>query len=174
MCPVRSPSARRAAAGPAGTSGSWAGTRRRIRGGGSSASTRATWALAQSGTPRDREGDWIGMRDFHNPGWFAYARYAPQDLLVVLIVMSYACMAPLILLPGMLFFGVASVVYRHQFLFVYIEDEKRNKDGTRSRMVTIEMPPSNQLLHAEPVEEILATRSRRASCYFSKQVEQTA
>ena len=57
-------------------------------------------------------------------------------------------------------------------LFVYIEDEKRNKDGTRSRMVTIEMPPSNQLLHAEPVEEILATRSRRASCYFSKQVEQ--
>ena len=35
------------------------------------------------------------MRDFHNPGWFAYARYAPQDLLVVLIVMSYACMAPL-------------------------------------------------------------------------------
>ena len=45
-------------------------------------------------------------------------------LLVVLIVMSYACMAPLILLPGMLFFGVASVVYRHQFLFVYIEDHE--------------------------------------------------
>ena len=85
----------------------------------------ATKRLARpSGTPRDREGDWIGMRDFHNPGWFAYARYAPQDLLVVLIVMSYACMAPLILLPGMLFFGVASVVYRHQFLFVYIEDHE--------------------------------------------------
>mmetsp|Transcript_5770 Transcript_5770/g.24032 ORF Transcript_5770/g.24032 Transcript_5770/m.24032 type:complete len:163 (-) Transcript_5770:180-668(-) len=34
--------------------------------------------------------------------------------------MTYAVMAPVILVPGLLFFAMAQVVYRHQLLYVYV------------------------------------------------------
>lgn len=39
-----------------------------------------------------------------------------QDLLVVVVVMTYACVAPVVLIPALMFFGMAQVVYRHQLL----------------------------------------------------------
>lgn len=36
--------------------------------------------------------------------------------------MTYACIAPVILVPGLLFFGIAQVVYRHQLLYVYVAE----------------------------------------------------
>jgi Calcium-dependent channel, 7TM region, putative phosphate len=38
---------------------------------------------------------------------------------VVTLVMTYACIAPVILVPGLLFFACAQVTYRHQLLYVY-------------------------------------------------------
>ena len=72
-----------------------------------------------SATPRDRRADVMGLRDFENPGWFSFGKYGAQDLLVVVIMMAYAVMAPVILIPGILFFAGGAVVYRHQLLYVY-------------------------------------------------------
>ncbi|KAJ1450508.1 hypothetical protein M885DRAFT_532295 [Pelagophyceae sp. CCMP2097] len=72
-----------------------------------------------SATPRDKEAQVLGLRDFDHPGWFSYGKYGAQDLLVQVLLMAYSVMAPIILLPGLLFFGWASIVYRHQLLYVY-------------------------------------------------------
>lgn len=39
-----------------------------------------------------------------------------QDLLVVVVVMTYACVAPVVIIPALMFFFLAQVVYRHQLL----------------------------------------------------------
>lgn len=39
-----------------------------------------------------------------------------QDLLVVVVVMTYACVAPVVIIPALMFFFMAQVVYRHQLL----------------------------------------------------------
>ncbi|KAH8045644.1 hypothetical protein JL722_14133 [Aureococcus anophagefferens] len=75
--------------------------------------------LYPSSTPRDQRAEVLGLRDFENPGWFSYGKYGAQDLLVVVLLMTYCVMSPIILVPGLLFFGWASVVYRHQLLYVY-------------------------------------------------------
>ena len=75
--------------------------------------------LYPSATPRDQRAEVLGLRDFENPGWFSYGKYGAQDLLVVVLLMTYCVMSPIILVPGLLFFGWASVVYRHQLLYVY-------------------------------------------------------
>ena len=72
-----------------------------------------------STTPGDRSFAVLGLRDMENPGWFSFGKFGAQDLLVVVLVMTYAVMAPVILVPGLLFFAFAQVVYRHQLLFVY-------------------------------------------------------
>ena len=71
-------------------------------------------------TARDRNAEFLGTREFDNPGWFPYGKYCGQDLLIVVVTMSYACLAPVILVPAMVFFGMAFVVYKHQLLYVYL------------------------------------------------------
>lgn len=39
-----------------------------------------------------------------------------QDLLVVVVVMTYACVSPVVLIPALMFFSLARLVYRHQLL----------------------------------------------------------
>lgn len=53
-----------------------------------------------STTLRDRTAEVIGLRDFENPGWFSYGKFGAQDLLVVVLLMTYSVMAPIILVPG--------------------------------------------------------------------------
>ena len=72
-----------------------------------------------SATHTDRGHAFLGLRDIAGPGWFSYGKYGAQDLLVVIVMMIYSIMSPVVLVPGLLFFGVGSVVYRHQLLFVY-------------------------------------------------------
>ena len=73
-----------------------------------------------SATARDRRAEVLGTREFDNPGWFPFGKYCGQDLLIVVVTMSYACLAPVILLPAMVFFSMAFLVYKHQLLFVYL------------------------------------------------------
>lgn len=70
-------------------------------------------------TKRDRAAEVLGLRDFENPGWFSYGKFGAQDLLVVVLLMTYSVMTPVVLVPGMIFLCMASVVYRHQLLYVY-------------------------------------------------------
>ncbi|CAN0033062.1 unnamed protein product, partial [Hapterophycus canaliculatus] len=51
-----------------------------------------------------------------NPGGFYYGQMYAQDLLVVVVVMTYACVAPVVIIPALMFFSMAQVVYRHQLL----------------------------------------------------------
>lgn len=62
----------------------------------------------------------LGTRDFHEPSWFPYGKYCGQDLLIVVVTMTYGCIAPIIIIPGLIFFGMAFVVYKHQLLYSYI------------------------------------------------------
>ncbi len=60
-----------------------------------------------------------GIRAYTNSGAFPYGRVLAQDLLVLTVCMTYACLAPLILIAGVLFFGMSYIVYKHQILYVY-------------------------------------------------------
>eukprot|EP00611_Tribonema_gayanum_P023537 TRINITY_DN496_c0_g1_i6.p1 TRINITY_DN496_c0_g1~~TRINITY_DN496_c0_g1_i6.p1 ORF type:complete len:942 (+),score=353.08 TRINITY_DN496_c0_g1_i6:140-2965(+) len=75
-----------------------------------------------SNTKRDADRVVCGLRTYDNPGSFYYGQTFAQDLLVLTLIMTYACIAPVILVPGLLFFGIAQVVYRHQLLYVYVPD----------------------------------------------------
>lgn len=72
-------------------------------------------------TPRDRNAQPLfgSIRAMHNPGWFPFSKIYAQDLLLVVLCATYACIAPLILAAGLCYFGGASYVYKHQMLYVY-------------------------------------------------------
>ncbi len=60
-----------------------------------------------------------GIRAYVDPGAFPYGRIFAHDLLVLTVCLTYACLAPLILIAGILFFSMSYVVYKHQVLYVY-------------------------------------------------------
>lgn len=60
-----------------------------------------------------------GIRATFNPGWFAFAKVYAQDMLQVVLCANYANIAPLILVAGLCYFGMASFIYKHQLLYVY-------------------------------------------------------
>lgn len=62
----------------------------------------------------------FGLRSYCNPGCFYYSNAYAQDLLVLTLIMTYACISPLVLIPGMIFFGYAHLIYRHQLLYIYV------------------------------------------------------
>ena len=76
-------------------------------------------SIYPSATQQDRKHAFLGLRDIAGPGWFSFGKYGAQDLLVVVVMMVYVVMSPVVLVPGLLFFSIGSVVYRHQLLFVY-------------------------------------------------------
>lgn len=61
-----------------------------------------------------RELDWVYRLENIQYGW-----EFPSQLLVIVIVFSYAIMAPIILPFGMIYFTGALIVYKKQLLFVY-------------------------------------------------------
>lgn len=71
-------------------------------------------------TPRDRRAVVLGLRDFLDPGWFPYGKYIAQDLLSMSIIMTYAVMAPLILIPALLFYSISLLIYRYMLLYIYV------------------------------------------------------
>lgn len=72
-------------------------------------------------TPRDRNEQMLfgSIRSMANPGWFPYAKIYAQDILLVVVCCTYACIAPLILVAGLCYFAGASYIYKHQMLYVY-------------------------------------------------------
>ena len=56
------------------------------------------------------------------PGDFDYVSGVPQQLLVVLLGLVYATVAPIILPFVVLYFGLSFVVYRYQLLYVYMPE----------------------------------------------------
>lgn len=61
----------------------------------------------------------MGMRAIDDPGWFNYHKILAQDMLVVVISVVFAVVAPIVLIPCCVFFFLSRIVWTHQFLYVY-------------------------------------------------------
>jgi hypothetical protein len=62
------------------------------------------------------------LRFMDNPGALSFATVYAQDALIVVLCMTFANVAPLLLVSGIIYFGAAGLVYTHQLLFVYTND----------------------------------------------------
>ena len=60
-----------------------------------------------------------GIRRWNNPGWLPFGKCYANVLLIMVICMTYATIAPLVLVGGIMWFGYAQIAYRHSLLFVY-------------------------------------------------------
>lgn len=60
-----------------------------------------------------------GMRAIDDPGWFPFHKILAQDLLVVVIAVVFAVVAPLVLLPCAAFFIFSRIMWTHHHLYVY-------------------------------------------------------
>ncbi|CAM9573048.1 unnamed protein product, partial [Phaeothamnion confervicola] len=70
-------------------------------------------------TPRDKAAIVMGLRPYFDAGWFNFPKYYAQDLLVVVVTLTYACINPFILLVSGSYFICAHLTYKHQMLYVY-------------------------------------------------------
>ena len=61
----------------------------------------------------------LGLRPMDDPGWFPFHKILAQDMLVVVISVVFAVVAPLVLLPCALFCLLSRVMWTHQHLYVY-------------------------------------------------------
>lgn len=53
-----------------------------------------------------------GIRRFNNPGWLPFGKHLAHILLILTITLCFAPIAPLIVIPGLVYFGCAQIVYR--------------------------------------------------------------
>ncbi len=78
------------------------------------------WISRNDEIPRNHRKRIIyGLRAYADPGSFPYGRFLAHDLLILTVCLTYACLAPLILIAGVIFFSMSYVVYKHQILYVY-------------------------------------------------------
>jgi len=60
-----------------------------------------------------------GLRAIDDPGWFPFHKILAQDMLVVVISVVFAVVAPLVLLPCALFCLFSRIMWTHHHLYVY-------------------------------------------------------
>jgi hypothetical protein len=70
-------------------------------------------------TLRAKRSTRLGMRALDDPGWFSQHKILAQDMLVVVISVVFAVVAPIVLIPCAVFFFLSRIVWTHQFLYVY-------------------------------------------------------
>eukprot|EP00571_Detonula_confervacea_P006281 CAMPEP_0172319724 /NCGR_PEP_ID=MMETSP1058-20130122/38513_1 /TAXON_ID=83371 /ORGANISM="Detonula confervacea, Strain CCMP 353" /LENGTH=1134 /DNA_ID=CAMNT_0013034843 /DNA_START=202 /DNA_END=3606 /DNA_ORIENTATION=+ len=75
--------------------------------------------LFPKSTLRAKRSTRIGMRAIDDPGWFNYHKILAQDMLVVVISVVFAVVAPIVLIPCAVFCFLSRIVWTHQFLYVY-------------------------------------------------------
>ncbi|GMI08684.1 hypothetical protein TrLO_g12663 [Triparma laevis f. longispina] len=75
--------------------------------------------LCHHNTLRDRRKVIAGIRPIDDPGWMPIHKVFAQDMLVVVIGVVFAVIAPLVLIPCLIFCLISRIVWTHQFLYVY-------------------------------------------------------
>ena len=70
-------------------------------------------------TLREKKRVRIGMRAIDDPGWFPYHKILAQDMLVVVISVVFAVIAPIVLLPCAIFFLFSRIMWTHHHLYVF-------------------------------------------------------
>ena len=76
-------------------------------------------ALFPHSTLRAKRSTRLAMRAIDDPGWFMYHKVLAQDMLVVVISVVFAVVAPIVLVPCALFCFASRIIWTHQFLYVY-------------------------------------------------------
>ena len=76
-------------------------------------------AIFPNSTLRAKRSTRLSMRAIDDPGWFMYHKVLAQDMLVVVISVVFAVVAPIVLVPCALFCFVSRIIWTHQFLYVY-------------------------------------------------------
>jgi hypothetical protein len=86
------------------------------------------WSLIQStlryilfpnATLRTKRSVLCGMRAIDDPGWFPFHKILAQDMLVVVISVVFAVVAPLVLLPCALFCLFSRIIWTHHHMYVF-------------------------------------------------------
>ena len=77
------------------------------------------YLLFPNATLRTQRTILLGMRAIDDPGWFPFHKILAQDMLVVVISVVFAVVAPLVLLPCALFCLFSRIMWTHHHLFVY-------------------------------------------------------
>lgn len=70
-------------------------------------------------TLREQRSVRMAMRAIDDPGWFPFHKVLAQDMLVVVISVVFAVVAPLVLIPCALFCLCSRILWTHQHLYVY-------------------------------------------------------
>jgi hypothetical protein len=77
------------------------------------------YLLVPNATLRTARSIVAGMRAIDDPGWFPFHKILAQDMLVVVISVVFAVVAPLVLLPCALFCSFSRIMWTHHHLYVY-------------------------------------------------------
>jgi hypothetical protein len=76
-------------------------------------------AIFPNATFRKRRTPFLGMRSIDDPGWFPFHKILAQDMLVVVISVVFAVVAPLVLLPCAVFCLLSRIMWTHHHMYVY-------------------------------------------------------
>lgn len=77
------------------------------------------YPLLRNATLRQKKRVVIGLRAIDDPGWFPYHKILAQDMLVVVISVVFAVIAPIVLLPCALFCLFSRIMWTHHHLYVF-------------------------------------------------------
>ena len=75
--------------------------------------------LFPNSTLRSQRSVRIGMRAIDDPGWFPFHKILAQDMLVVVISIVFAVVAPIVLFPCALFTLFSRIIWTHHHMYVY-------------------------------------------------------
>jgi hypothetical protein len=77
------------------------------------------YILFPNATLRTKRSVLLGMRAIDDPGWFPFHKILAQDMLVVVISVVFAVVAPLVLLPCALFCLFSRIIWTHHHMYIY-------------------------------------------------------
>lgn len=77
------------------------------------------YILFPNATLRTKRSVLFGMRAIDDPGWFPFHKILAQDMLVVVISVVFAVVAPLVLLPCALFCLFSRIIWTHHHMYVF-------------------------------------------------------
>jgi hypothetical protein len=77
------------------------------------------YILFPNATLRTKRQPIAAMRAIDDPGWFPFHKILAQDMLVVVVSVVFAVVAPLVLLPCALFCLCSRIMWTHHHLYVY-------------------------------------------------------
>jgi hypothetical protein len=77
------------------------------------------FTILRNATLRKKKSPVLALRAIDDPGWFPFHKILAQDMLVVVISVVFAVVAPIVLLPCALFCLSSRILWTHHHLYVY-------------------------------------------------------